>query len=321
MTQAADSRVLFRVAAGPRLGYGHLVRASALADTMNTGRCLSLRGSAQSGTVARRLGWTLVPGTQGVALGRTVPALLVIDDPSAVAATAWRRAAHALGIPVASIHDLGHAYCGSDLTIDGSLVRPMGTATGKNLVGAPHLILAPSSERWREPNRPTVLIALGGGPRRVVASRLARAVRAARPDVEVRIAPGLTTAGSARRIPGVVWLGPQAGLAREFAHATVAAVGGGVSLYEACRVGAPAVGIAVVRAQRPTITGVAARGAAVDGGTATELAAAVTQVLALLDDAPRRRRLSRAGRRLIDGRGTWRVARALRVLMANRRGD
>jgi UDP-2,4-diacetamido-2,4,6-trideoxy-beta-L-altropyranose hydrolase len=321
MTHTADPRVLFRVAAGPRLGYGHLVRASVLADTMRVPRCLSLRGSAQSGTVARRLGWTLVRGTPGAALSRTAPASLVIDDPSRCAATPWRRAARAQGIPVASVHDLGHAYGDADLTIDGSIVRPLGTPTGKALVGTPHLILAPSPERWREPSRATLLIALGGGPRRAIASKLARAVRAARPDVAVRIAAGLTTTPLAERIPGVTWLGPQAGLARELARATVAAVGGGVSLYEACRVGAPAVGLAVVRAQRPTISGLAAHGAAVDGGNTTELAAAAATVLALLEDAPRRTRLSRAGRRLIDGQGPRRVSRALRELMAGRRSD
>ena len=110
-------------------------------------------------------------------------------------------------------------------------------------------------------------------------------------------------------------------LAQEYRNATVAVLGGGVSLYEACAVGLPAIGVAVVKAQRPTIAGLARRGAVVDGGAASSerdgarTAQRIARLVCELLDAPSRRRsLAREGARLVDGRGVERVAAALRRL-------
>jgi predicted nucleic acid-binding protein len=60
-------------------------------------------------------------------------------------------------------------------------------------------------------------------------------------------------------------------------------------------------------------------GAVADGrsaGAATAIAAAVTRrVTRLLDDERLRRRIARRARGLVDGRGAWRVASALRDLV------
>lgn len=307
--------VVFRAAAGPRLGYGHLVRAAALAKAMRVPLVLSLRGGSQARDVAHRFGAMLLDGPPAAVLGPGHARLLVTDDPSIRHARPWRRAAARSGVPVASVHDLGLAWCGADLTIDGSVVHPGTRRRGPALLGPRYAILAGQPRRWREPGRASVLIALGGGPRRRAARNLAAAIRRERPDVEVRIAGGLASAiPDAPAGEGVVWLGPRRGLSADLARATVAVVGGGVSVYEACRAGTPAVASAVVPAQRHTIRGLARKGAVVDGGSAANVGPAAAHVVRLLGDPSRRLRLADAARRLVDGRGAHRVARALHAL-------
>jgi spore coat polysaccharide biosynthesis predicted glycosyltransferase SpsG len=96
------------------------------------------------------------------------------------------------------------------------------------------------------------------------------------------------------------------------AKASVAVVGGGVSLYEACAHGVAAVGVAVVAAQRPTVSAFVKRGVArgvVRGCVTAEAVAA--ECAELLTDETLRRHLGRMGRRLIDGRGAFRAAAAV----------
>jgi spore coat polysaccharide biosynthesis predicted glycosyltransferase SpsG len=95
------------------------------------------------------------------------------------------------------------------------------------------------------------------------------------------------------------------------ARASVAVVGGGVSLYEACALGTPAIGVPVVAAQRPTVAAFAARGAARGLTRGVSAGRVADECVSLLSDAAMRRHLSRMGRRLIDGRGAFRAAAAV----------
>jgi len=322
MAPGASMRVLFRVAAGPRIGYGHLVRATVLAQVMGTAAVVSLRGNADAGGTARRLGCRMMAGSARTLLSTFQPDVVVIDDPSGIAATAWCRAARFAGVPVASVHDIGIGYCGADLTIDGSVTLPGGVPDGPALLGPRYAILAPCSRRAGSRNR-TVLVALGGGPRRAMALALARAIRAVCPDVAVRVAGGHALKRVRPMAAGVVWLGPQRGLADELACASVAVVGGGVTLYEACREGTPTVAVAVARAQRPTIRAFVRAGASLDGGPAYSPSASLAPLLErtppmvgrLMSDASLRRRIGMTGASLIDGRGAARVARALTTMV------
>jgi hypothetical protein len=304
--------VVFRVAAGPRLGYGHLVRATVLGQAMGVPVVVSLRGGIAAKRVAQSRGGVVVDGSPRSVLARLRPDLVVIDDPSGDAAAAWCRAARAAEVPVASVHDIGIGYCCADLTIDGSVTRPGGGLAGTALLGPRYAIVAPRAPGGhRSPQ--TVLVALGGGPRRAVALTIALAIRRRCPDAAVRIAAGHASASASAResVDGITWLGPQRGLGDELAHATLAVVGGGVTLYEACREATPAVAVAVVAAQRPTIRAFVRAGAALAGGSIASLSQAPALVAALLNDSARQRRVSRHARRLIDGHGASRVATAL----------
>lgn len=317
MTIGTPPRVLFRVAAGPRLGFGHLVRARALARALGIRRPhLALRGPALVERTASRLGFEIVRGTAAELLRRIAPDVLVIDDPSAVAARRWRQPAAALGVPVASVHDGGRAYCGADVSIDGSLVdrRAAGWPAGESaLADTRYAILDPriASARGERRRGASVLIALGGGPRVAVARTLARAIRRRRPDVEVRIAAGF--AAPRQRSAGVTWLPPQPGLARELSRCGAAIVGGGVSLYEAAALSTPAVAWPVVTAQHPTVRAFARAGLAVPMLPCQDRAArAARAVDALLTSrAPLR---ANDARPRIDAKGAYRVAALVRRL-------
>jgi spore coat polysaccharide biosynthesis predicted glycosyltransferase SpsG len=101
-----------------------------------------------------------------------------------------------------------------------------------------------------------------------------------------------------------------------------------VSLYEAAAQGTPAVALAVVDAQRPTIRAFAGAGIAVDGGRlrAASAGAAIDRVAravrVLVADPARQRVMARAGRRHVDGRGAVRVAAIIQsAFLARRSGD
>src|SRR5262245_49304943 len=122
---ASTVRVMFRLAAGSRLGFGHLVRGRALARALGVDRVdVSIRGGSAARQLARRFGMELHEGAAADTLQRVEPDVLVIDDPSRAAAERWCRVARAQHVPVVSIHDLGLAFCGADLAIDGSIVPP-----------------------------------------------------------------------------------------------------------------------------------------------------------------------------------------------------
>jgi spore coat polysaccharide biosynthesis predicted glycosyltransferase SpsG len=313
-------RVLFRVAAGPRIGFGHLVRARALARGLGIGRPLvSLRGHDECWRSAARLRMRPVIGRAAELLARLRPEILVIDDPSGEAAAIWSGAARRAGIPVVSVHDLGTAMCGADLAIDGSLVRlrrSRGQAgrSGRLLAGVRYAILDDTlrSVNTIRTTASPVLIALGGGPRGGVALRLAHALREARPELPIRVAAGFAGANAIDR-NGITWLGPQPGLARELAACRAAITGGGMSLYEAVTLRTPVVAWPVVQAQLPTVRAFGRRRLAsvvLPGPRRVERA--VRAVLSAIDS----RRVARAdaGRYGFDGRGVVRVAAAINAL-------
>lgn len=337
-------RVMFRVAGGRRLGFGHLARALSL--TRALGRparvSVSVRGTAETQAAARRMGARLAPASLDAALRTQAPALVIIDDPDPRAAARALHTSRRHGARVASIHDLGIAGVASDLAIDGSLPRLGRLPARATLRGARYAILDPrlpdlrrrvqaapdgahtqTRTRTRRPSA-RVLISLGGGPRRALGLRIAQAVHAAHPDAHITLAAGFaasSTLDTARG--GVRRLSSPAAFRPALARTDVAILGGGVTLYEAAALGVPAVALAVVPAQAPTVRAFAAARAALDAGgsgggaagAAQTIQAVVRHVTRLLDDAALRQRMAGRARRLVDGRGAARAAAALRELV------
>ena len=315
MTPSSDLRVLFRVAAGPRRGFGHLVRTLSLARALGVRPLLSVRGTGRVVDTALSLGADVLADGGIASIVTLNPDVLVIDDPVALDAKRWIRAARRVGAVVVTIHDLGIGCTDGDLVIDGSATRQRRLHGGRALTGTQYAIIDPqvitlSAQPSTARSTRRVLVALGGGRRKATAMAIAEAIAAADPTAEVRIAGGFDAKEPAE--PGrVTWLPPTRGLARELVRATVAVVGGGVSLYEACAAGVPTVGLPVVPGQIPTVRAFGRRRAVVALPFKAPEQRTAAAVVALLDNPRRRDVLKRRAMRLVDGRGAERVAAAV----------
>jgi hypothetical protein len=306
MLDTSPLHLLFRVAAGPRVGFGHLVRCRSIARALGIEPMMSVRGTPRTQLIARSMGGALVKARGVGALRWPGHDLLVLDDPSARHAERWLRRAHQLKIPVASVHDLGLGRVGSDLQFDAS-ADPI---LDPSVFGA--------RQRTRRPVPYRVLIALGGGAHvRRLAARLADAIAALVPNVQVRAACGFTTDGRAPLGCGR-WIAAPDGLADELSKATVVVTAGGVTLFEACALGVPAVALALTAAQCLTIQIASHAGAAIDAGpppmSDAVIMRAATAAASLLTDPDACRVMAAAGRRLVDARGVFRAADRLRHL-------
>lgn len=314
--------VAFHVAAGPRLGFGHLVRCRSLARALGQSPRVWVRGSAATKAAARALGCEVLPA--GLTLAAAAPSVLVVDDPSPADAAAAVRRARALKIPVCAIHDAGLSRVDADLVVDGSLnVAPV-SGDPSQLLGPAFAMLDPGVHtRRRErrvPGTRKVCIALGGGAYvfTLVPGLVARLI-AAVPGLDIRVARGFV---SRRELPALAagqWIAPQQ-LGEALADAEVAIVAAGVTAYEACAVGTPLVAVAVTPGQLPTVAALARFDAALDGGLLRgqrSAARVAAQAAHLLSAPATQRRLSATGRMLVDGQGVHRVAAALRTLAAS----
>jgi spore coat polysaccharide biosynthesis predicted glycosyltransferase SpsG len=310
-----DFRVLFRVAAGPRRGFGHLLRTLSLARALGVRPLLSLRGPAPVVETALALGADVLAQSGLRSLKALAPDIVVIDDPVRAAARRWIEAARRSGALVVTVHDLGVGCPDGDVVIDGSVTKSARPAGRTAFTGTRYAIIdpdlsTPPVERLARQNDRRVLVALGGGPRRTTALAIAEAIAALDPRAEVRIAGGFDTPVPAPA-PSVAWLPPARGLSRELHRANVAVVGGGVSLYEACSAGVPTVGLPVVPGQVPTVRAFGRRGAVVAMPFRSPGRRTAAAVVALLDDPRRREVLKRRALRLVDGKGAMRAAAAV----------
>jgi hypothetical protein len=162
-----DKGLLLRVAAGPRIGFGHLIRAISLCRVLGVEPVVALRGGRTARATARRLGCSLVDAAPRQALRWRAPSVLVVDDPSAHAAQPWVRAARHLEIPVAAIHDQGIGAEDADLFIDGAPRVGGELDDGRRLVGPRFMVLDPvfsqtRSRRTRRAASGRVAVVLGG---------------------------------------------------------------------------------------------------------------------------------------------------------------
>jgi spore coat polysaccharide biosynthesis predicted glycosyltransferase SpsG len=318
--RSADLRVLFCVAAGPRRGFGHLLRCRALARALGVRPLIAVRGGTSVVDTALALGCDVVKGHPRRAVAALAPDVVIVDDPIAAPAARWMAAARRRGSLVVSIHDLGRGHCGGDLVVDGSVTRTPRRSRRRTLAGPRFAVVDPSlrARRRATGRRPRVLISLGGGPRAALAAAIAREIARLAPDAEIRIAAGFLPAADRRVHSKIRWIKTPDGLGAELAAADVAVVGGGVSLYEACVVGVPAVAVPVVKEQEPTVRAMVRRGAALGRARVGTAAAVVAgDAGALLGDANRRRVVARTARALVDGAGAARVAAVITTL-ANR---
>lgn len=316
-------RVLFRVAGGPRQGFGHIVRSVRLARALGVVPALSVRGAAVGGDAFQVFGAVRVEGDTPARCELGAFQVLVVDDPNAAHAHRWVRAARRAGLLTVSVHDLGRGTLDADFQIDGSLGGPWASyAPGRSLVGPRYALVDPLVVEARarrlesSPGR-RVLVALGGGRRQAVAEAMVEAIARRCPSAEIHVAGGFAGLAVDAGGANVTCLPPLPTLAWELATADVAVVAAGVTAYETAAIGVPTVAGALVPSQRPTLSAFSERGAVADGGDwwgdglDDQAAATATAVAGLMDDPRHAALLARRGRALVDGLGVARVAGAI----------
>jgi spore coat polysaccharide biosynthesis predicted glycosyltransferase SpsG len=314
--RGCDARILFAAAAGPRRGFGHLVRCVSFARALGVRPLIAVRGRRKAVETALALGADVVADAKPRVIEALRPDVVIVDDPIATQARAWIDAARRAGALVVTVHDLGIGCRESDLVIDGSIARAK-RGPRASLNGSRYALLDPRLAgvvRAPQANQSKrVLIALGGGPRLRLAGAIAEAIVAAEPNAEVRVASGFVVAPRPAS-SNVVFIGASRGLASELAEASVAVIGGGVSLYEAAAMGVPSVGVPVVKGQVPTVREFARKGAVIAAPFGSSAASVADRAVTLLNDMPLRRTLARRSRALVDGRGAVRAAAAVMAL-------
>jgi spore coat polysaccharide biosynthesis predicted glycosyltransferase SpsG len=314
---APGLRVLFRVAAGPTLGYGHLVRARSLARALGVPAHVSVRGAEAAGDLAAFPGVSIADPTAAALDDTNRPDVLVVDDPGQADTERWILGARERGVPAVAIVDRGLVQVDADLVVDGSIEA----SSGPGVFGGPmYAVLDPAIAVAREmppTDRSGLLIALGGGSHvHVWGAAIARAIHERLPQLRVRIAGGFAQPPSEDR-GRTQWVAAPAGLADELRRASVAVVAGGMTMYEAAALAVPAAALAVVRAQQPAIAGFARRGAVLNAGFAGDPAScarAADAVITLFTHRQRAARQAAGAARLVDGRGVFRAADLIRSL-------
>jgi len=298
------------------------MRARALAECLDMDVALSVRGGRAAREAARAIG-LIADAT----LPLTDHDVLIVDDPSRKHGQGWIARARREGVPSVSVHDDLWAH-DADLVVCASLGIGRPQTDMPALSGARFYLLDRRIADARRPRharpltRPRVLVALGGGEHvRRIAQRIVDAIVRLVPAALVSVAAGFAR-GRRPALKGARWLSAKSGLVRALNRADIAIVAGGVTLYEACALGVPAVGLSVVRAQQRAIRAFAKKGAVINAGDAFSDRRAIDNAATAVSRFARNttlcRETSARARRLVDGRGAARVAACITALVKGR---
>jgi spore coat polysaccharide biosynthesis predicted glycosyltransferase SpsG len=312
--RAMTLRALLAPDCGHGVGLGHLERMLALADALQPDASISLILPAGDSMLRRRVedrGHEVVeaPGAaparvESVAVTTRSVDLLVLDG--YVFDVSLQSRLRELA-PLTVVDDLGlPAAC--DLAVNpspgGERMRPDGATSF--LGGAAYALLGAAFAEARE-----IVMRNGRSPRTVLVSTGATDVDGIAERVSVELLSRDAQDVSGTHQPRLQLLVAPASLADALARATVYAGAAGTTAVQAACVGIPAVISDVVANQSAQAAALAEAGCAV----VVDSDHLGSECLKLLDDAARGDAMADRGRALVDGRGAWRVAEALRRLV------
>jgi UDP-2,4-diacetamido-2,4,6-trideoxy-beta-L-altropyranose hydrolase len=296
-------RIAIRTDAGKQIGYGHLRRCMTLADALR----------------ARGADVQFVDSDDSVAADAGIADTYTLDE-------AWFSAMRARATLLV-IDDLADRALDADLVTNSAITAPQldyrTPADCRLLLGPTFaLVRAAFCEAAHAPRRSVerVLVTLGGSDptfrTRVVVAGL-QAVLASSVHIDVVLGPlhgddAALDELASRDVRVTLHRAPD--LPALVAAADVAVSGGGQTTFELAAAGVPAVALALADNQRLVLAGFAQAGTLVHAGDASapDVADALSScVMQVVGDEAMRRRMSEAGRQLVDGRGAERVAAAL----------
>ena len=337
MAKPAKPRIVFHVAAGDRMGLGHLARSSGVAAALaKAGHSVAVVLEAPRDypelTAAFPVAPSIVPNREAAAeaLGRLAESarrvLLVTDMMGLDGTDSARARAQGYGALV-HLADDGEAAYGADLQVDTDIVPSIPERPGRALLsGAAYHVLRPSVvERrpeapWRASSVRRVLIALGGAdPGRCTEMLLASLAGLVSADGDDGIGPVTPTVvlGPAmekdRRCalssdyPKLVKDGRGLDLVGAILSHDLIVTLGGLSTYEAMALGRP-VACVSWSYMRGYVEKLADAGLVINLGSAETAASVLIRYLA---ENERLQELAARGWRTMDGRGGKRVAEAI----------
>lgn len=200
------------------------------------------------------------------------------------------------------------------------------------LLGPAHALLRPEFSAWDAWRRPQagiasrVLVTLGGSDASEAGARVLTALAAFESRLEIRLLRGATDAQAAS-LDVAAQVARSAGhdvslrlysadMPSELAWADVAIAGGGTTVWELAYMQTPALLLVLAGNQRANVEGLARAGCAVNLGEWSRIRIPqMTEAIAtVIRDRQQRDAMAQKGRRLVDGRGSQRTARAIRDL-------
>ena len=321
--------------AGPQMGFGHLKRCMILAEELrdHMRSFFILRPEDQwSGSLLDEHGFEY----QNLDFSdfRIDPAIrltaILIDTRISAGLDTFIRTARENDVPVLSLHDMGLNPLNSDIAVDCSIAA---SARGKlpahiTFTGSLYTVLDPAFRELREkPLRVgkeinSIFVSLGGGNAREYFSRVLDGLRfwAAGIDREIEVVGmrGFVEWGQddfnkdTLRPLNFRWeSGQAAGFIRD---SDLAITAGGISAYEVLCSGVPLLALSWDQLQQTAIDRMEENGCCINLGIGDELTPEfLTGLLEKLDkDADLREKMAYLGMKIIDGRGSERVAAIIR---------
>lgn len=307
-TRGEARQVGFAVDAGPDIGYGHVVRSLRVAEQVWE----DARADVCFFPLSKECGRFLAAGGAAVRWDTDFPDLMVSDlpEPHPFVGAIERHGCRHVGI-----RDLGLAQCDADVLIDGSIttITPYETRPNRRLFTGPRYMVTSGGSVARNPVTNAAFVTLGGGASVRSTPDLVSAMVSSGFEVYATMGFG-SRPEPMPRVADAIWVTDQAGIRAAMSRAAVAVSTSGVSLYELLAAGVPTIAVSVNPYQLRTSAAFQEEGAIEALGPIESVAPSeiVDRVHSLVDDEPRRRSLAANGRRLVDGRGLFRVSEIVR---------
>ncbi|HEY7593251.1 MAG TPA: bifunctional UDP-2,4-diacetamido-2,4,6-trideoxy-beta-L-altropyranose hydrolase/GNAT family N-acetyltransferase [Actinophytocola sp.] len=302
--------LLLRADAGPSIGVGHLSRCVALAEAaVARGWRVVLAGSVTvADWLVARLSTLDVPIVPAERFAPADADIVVVDHYGLGELPDVREAAR-----LVSLEDGPFGRRAADVVVDANLVVAPRPPDGSPVVLAgprfaplrSDVVEARASRRGADSLQ--VVVVMGGGATGEAVSAALSALR----DTGVPLVARAISTASVHVDPAggqkFVVEPPTPALPALLARADLVISAAGVTLLELCCLGVPGALVQLADNQATGYRAAVDQGLAAGLGTVADLPAAVPALRALLHDPDRRSALSRAGSKLVDGRGASRI--------------